>query len=108
MCSCVTAKRNWFSSCNLDGRNSSLELNECGRGDVMQISKGPYHGLHQKHALLSVLHARLRNQITVEQVSLCYLASLNIEYYVKKLIQPKLKKVKKGRGVKRFMRLLAS
>ena len=70
----------------------------------MQISKGPYHRVHQQHALTSVIHARVMNQITIDQIALFYLASLNMALYMKKLTKPKRRKM---RGMKKFLQLLA-
>lgn len=71
----------------------------------MRISKGPYHRIHQQHALISVIHARVFNQISIEQVSLFYLTSLNMEFYIRKLTKPKRRRV---RGMKKFLQLLTS
>ena len=70
----------------------------------MHISKGPYHQVHQQHALVSVIHARMLNQISITQISRLYLASLNMEFYIRKLTKPKPRKV---RGAKKFLQLLA-
>lgn len=70
----------------------------------MRLSKGPYHHLYQQHALVSVIHARLMNQITPDQVALFYLAALNMETYIRKLTKPKRRRI---RGMKKFLKLLA-